>query len=532
MHGAVSLVASARFGGARCEGRSPTWARVCGLACAVVPVVVGRVPALALVAALMSTPHAAAQGSSAARHSTDIAVAASGSSADVHAPVTREAAPVRVLSLHEAVERAMGESPRILDARDDVVRAETNVTVASSAFRPSVIPSASGALGTTTLANQSYGVAASQRTPFGTEFRANVTSQSTRNQFGTYFFSDVTFLVSQPLLRGAGKGAAQFAIDSARASVLDASQSLTRTRVTVALDVAAAYFTVIDQASRLQAVRRAVERAQGLRDQSAAQLTAGRVSRLDVLRADQLLARARAEQNDAEAGLASAKDQLRFLMGASYDLDFDVEMAAGVQAVPALSDAVSLAVSSRPEFIAAAQRVRDAERAVGLARNEHLPRVDFQLALTRQAVGTAPFGGLNRDPFRVATFATASMPFADAASDARVRTTALDQARRTRELRTLREAIELEVRQAHRDAQRAEQEVSLAASSVDLAKLETEVANVRFSRGLSNNLDVIAAEETLLANENRQTTARSQLALARFRLLAAAGVLDPLRDIR
>ena len=125
------------------------------------------------------------------------------------------AQPVPTLTLGEAVSRALAQNHDVLQAAESVRARELNVRVASAAFRPSILPSASGAFGRSQLANQNYGVAMSQRLPFGTEVRGNVTSVSSRNQLGTYFFTDTTLLVSQPLLRGFGREYARRSMDMA-----------------------------------------------------------------------------------------------------------------------------------------------------------------------------------------------------------------------------------------------------------------------------------------------------------------------------
>jgi outer membrane protein TolC len=58
------------------------------------------------------------------------------------------------------------------------------------------------------------------------------------------------------------------------------------------------------------------------------------------------------------------------------------------------------------------------------------------------------------------------------------------------------------------------------------------VAQLRYERGLSNNLDVVAAEGNLLSAESRRIAALADLAIARLAFRATLGVLDPRRDMR
>jgi outer membrane protein len=73
--------------------------------------------------------------------------------------------------------------------------------------------------------------------------------------------------------------------------------------------------------------------------------------------------------------------------------------------------------------------------------------------------------------------------------------------------------------------------VATAETSVDLSRQEVEVAQLRYDRGLSNNLDLVAAEGQLLAAEGRRIAALAQSAVQELRLRAAMGVVEPLAEI-
>ncbi len=69
--------------------------------------------------------------------------------------------------------------------------------------------------------------------------------------------------------------------------------------------------------------------------------------------------------------------------------------------------------------------------------------------------------------------------------------------------------------------------LELADASVDFALKEVEVADLRYQRGLSNNLDVVTAENGLLQAQSRRMQALAELAVARLALHATLGILDP-----
>ena len=69
--------------------------------------------------------------------------------------------------------------------------------------------------------------------------------------------------------------------------------------------------------------------------------------------------------------------------------------------------------------------------------------------------------------------------------------------------------------------------LELADASVDFALKEVEVADLRYQRGLSNNLDVVNAENGLLQAQTQRQQALAELAVARLALHATLGILDP-----
>jgi outer membrane protein len=442
------------------------------------------------------------------------------------APAAAQAPPT--LTLREVLATALAQNLDLVQAAETVRTRELGLRLASSTFRPNIVPSASGPLGRSQLANQSYGVAVSQRLPFGTEVRGNATATSSRNQLGTYFFTDTTLLVSQPLLRGFGWEFARRGVDAAEHGLADARRQREARRRQVAIETAAAYIALVGRQAYLQVAAQSLKRATALEDESTAKLSAGRVSRLDVLRAEQLVAQARAQQVDTEAAVEDARDQLRLLMNTTADFAFEVvPTMPPAPPVPDEGEAVELALRHRPELATAQETVDAADVSLRLARRARLPQFDLQLGLTRQNVADRPLTGFGWDGFQATTMASVSLPVFTDQQDVDYENALIERGQRARELEAQRRRVTVEVRRAVREQRRAEQSAALAHDAVQLSRREVEVARLRFARGLSSNLDVVAAESNLLAAESQAITADGQVTLSRLAVLAAAGTLDP-----
>ena len=79
------------------------------------------------------------------------------------------------------------------------------------------------------------------------------------------------------------------------------------------------------------------------------------------------------------------------------------------------------------------------------------------------------------------------------------------------------------MRQALLDLDSAAEEVSVAAAGLDLAQKEVELAQLRFSQGVTNNIEVISAQDALSRAQQNSIVALTHHADARISLARALG---------
>ena len=443
----------------------------------------------------------------------------------------QEGAPV--LTLHEAVLVALANNDRMLTSRESIEQAQLGRAVAESAFGTRITPNVLGSFGQSDVRNQTYGVGASKRFTTGTEVRMDVGASTFRNQIGNFYAADTTLLVRQSLLRGFGPTVGRRQIARSEYQIAGAERQHRIAEQQLALEVAGAYYRLIAQRELAAAARTALENARQLLAASEAKLRANLVSQLDVFRARQLLAEAEGQIFDVDGAVEDLKDQLRFLMNRDVDYDFRVvpEMDGRVEAVEA-GDAVATALRNRIELQEADAVVAEAERDVGYARHQLLPQVDVSLALTRRETADDLRGAFGVDRFEPVTFFSVSTPLDRTVELAGVQTAMMERDRRIRTRDTLRRRIAQEVRRAVRLQRRLANRQESADVSVDFAEREVELANLRFQRGLSNNLDVVNAQAALLNATTRRLGVLADLALSRLTLRATLGTLDVRRDVR
>jgi outer membrane protein TolC len=436
------------------------------------------------------------------------------------------------LGLAAAVREALDQSERTADARDAVEQAELGRRLARNAFHPKLVPNILGSFGQSDVANQTYRLDVTQRLPTGTELRAGVGATSAENQLGRYYNTDTTLEISQPLLRGFGKGAAKRQLTAADARLADAERQRALAEQRLTLDVVAAYYRLVAQQRLAEVAAASLERAKTLLEASQAKLEVGRVSQLDVYRARQLVAQAEGQVLDARAASQDAKDLLRLLMGRTSGADFEVapEIPPAGSAAPATEDAAALALERRLEIRSAVEAIGEAERSASFAKNQLLPQVDVNFAFTRRQAAERLGGGFGLDDFEFATFFAVSMPVDRTPQVVEYHQSLIERDRRKRELDTLRLRIADEARRAVRQLERLAKGLEVADASVEFARKELEVAELRYQRGLSNNLDVVNAEGAVLSAEARRLQTLTDRAVAQIALRATLGILDPRKD--
>lgn len=443
-----------------------------------------------------------------------------------------------VLSLTDAVNEALVNNERIVNQGDAIQQADLSLRLARNAFRPKVTPNIFGSFGRTDVSSQTYRVDVSQKLVTGTELRLSTGTASAQipgDLEGDLLFynADTTLSLSQPLLRGFGRGVSRRGLTSAEARREDADRQQRLAEHQVAIDVAAAYYRLVSQQSFVDVARQSLLRARRLRDASEAKLDAGLVSQLDVLRSQQLVSQAEMQFFDAQAAVEDARDQLTFLMGrrsnAAFQVNADIPRAdADPIDVPS---ATAMALANRLDLQSRRAINEEAERQIRYSRNQLLPQVDVNFALTRRETAPTFRDSFGLDGYKFATFFTIAMPVDRTAQQVEYQSALIDRDRRRRETETLERQIADSVKQGVRERDRLLRSVAAAETSVAISRREVEVAQLRYETGLSNNLDVVTAEGALLQAEGRRIQALADSAVAVLRLRAVLGVFNPRTDI-
>jgi outer membrane protein TolC len=189
----------------------------------------------------------------------------------------------------------------------------------------------------------------------------------------------------------------------------------------------------------------------------------------------------------------------------------------------ALDELLKIAYENRRDYRSAQASLQGAELMKSAARAERYPTVD--LAANYGVIGTAPdnshgtfavAGGLN-----IPIFTGKRIEADELAADAAIK-------KRRAELEDLRGRIDNEVRTGLIDAQNAYRQVEVARNNVDLARQQLAQSQDRFRAGVTNNVEVVQAQEALARAEDNLISSMFSFNVAKASLVRAQGQAEQL----
>lgn len=283
------------------------------------------------------------------------------------------------------------------------------------------------------------------------------------------------------------------------------------------------YLAVITDAARVAAIQAEVDLAQALYTRADDQHRAGTVAAIDVLRAEVQLKseqqRLLAQKNQVEKDKLTLGRAIGLPTGQQFTLSDTLPFAA---ITVSEYDLLRAAYDHRPDYRAAQASVRAAEYAVESAKSEHY---------WPQAVVDADFGDIGK------TFASSHETYTlvagvrfpiFAGNRARADTAAAEAVltNKRNAVEDLRGRIDYEVRSALLDLQSAADQVAVARSNVGLATETLSQARDRFTAGVTDNIEVVQAQQLLASANDTFISSLNAHNAAKIALATAVGMAE------
>lgn len=336
---------------------------------------------------------------------------------------------------------------------------------------------------------------------------------------GPFNLFDARASVSQSIWNLSARHSDRAAMESAKA----AQYSYSNARDAVVLAVAGFYLQALAGAVRIEAVEAQLATAEALHNQAADMKQAGVIPAIDVIRA-QVERQAQQQrliffQNEYD------KEKLNLARAIGLPLDQKIELTDRLAFAPPPSmtfeDALAQAYQFRADYQNAQTLVRAAEAAKRAAATENLPSLSLD----------ANYGDIGPRIYDShGTFSVAGTLHIGVFQGGRRRGDVMQAdallRQRTSESEDLRGRIDYEVRSAFLDLKSTGDRVDVARSAQDLAGQQVVQSRDRFAAGVTNNVEVVQAQEARAAADENYISSLFSYNLAKVSLARAIGIAE------
>lgn len=303
-------------------------------------------------------------------------------------------------------------------------------------------------------------------------------------------------------------------------SIKAAQFSYRDARDTVVLAVAANYLLTIAYESRVAATETEVRTAQALYQLAVDQENAGLAPNIDTLRARVQLQTQQQALIQAQNGLDKQRIALARVIGLPAQQKFRLVDRVPYHPVPEpeLANVYDRALQTRSDYLAAAAQLRSAKLSREAAWKERLPSLGL----------SGEYGVLGYTPSSLAPNYTAAASIkvpifqgGKVRSDIQQAEAVLKQ--RQAQVDDLKSRIEQDIQNAILDLKAAAQQVDVATTGLTYAQQALTQSQDRFSAGVTNNVEVIQAQQALATANDQYITSLYAHNIAKVLLSRAIG---------
>ena len=457
----------------------------------------------------------------------------------LRAQILAGASPNVRLSLVDCLAVAAEDSREYQSRRESLYRVALELTRRRWDFNyqetSSGLASADGTLLDAGTASGTAGVGISKLFSSGARLLSDVSLELVRDigtGDGWSLFSNFSFNLTQPLLRGYGKDIVFEPLKQAERDVMYEARSYERFRRTFAFDVASRFYRIIQQRDTLQNEEANYESLIRIRERNQAFAEAGRLSDIQVDQALQDELRAQDRVVESRRSLATSLDDFALFLGLPIEAEIDLiesdETAFGIASLleEDLEEelAVSLAFSQRMDYLTVVDRVDDAERRVMVAENALLGAFDVSAGIDGRSNDDEP-GSYSKSDVNWSLSAAFDLPIDQIPERNAYRLTTLEQAAAQRNHDQLRDSIFADIRAELRELAARRESYAIQTGAVKLARRRVESSTLNQEAGRADTRDVLEAQESLIQAENEATRAFTDYTLAGLALFRDMGLL-------
>ena len=321
-------------------------------------------------------------------------------------------------------------------------------------------------------------------------------------------------------------------IDEAKANLLAADFAFNDTHRRIILQVASAYYRLLNAEGLRQAAEVSLENAKAVEEDAQARLANGLATKPDELEASAARAQADYDLQSTIGAVDIARGDLATAIGAAPDATFNVEAIDRLPLPSSIAASVNQemdrAFSQRPDLLRQLAHLRAANASIKQAKSTYFPSLSFE----GNGGEARAYGQANLFPGHYAEGEvwTAQLNLEWTLFDGARREYRLAQAEDEKraaqaQIETLRDQIADDVWAAYSNMQTALRQQQAAAALLTASQQSYEAAHEAYGYGVRNLLDVVSAQKALAQARSEDISARTQLLLQATNLAFQTGDL-------
>ena len=285
---------------------------------------------------------------------------------------------------------------------------------------------------------------------------------------------------------------AKLALDSSQWGVAKARQQLK-------YDATDAYFKFMAARDNVKLNQESVERLERYLQDVKLQFEVGVVAKVDVLRSEVELAKAKQSlieaQNTYDLTMANLNNIIGFPLTTELNIKGDLSYARYEKE---LAFCVDAALRQRPEISQYTDAAKSAQEGITVAKSGYLPTVS---AVYNAGWYDSKFAGGNNYNWSVYLLTNWTL-FDSGYTAGKVKQAVEGYKKAQEQLKQTVDSVQLDVRSTYLSLKAAEQSIATSSSAVGLAEEDYKIKVIRYQAGVGTNLDVLDAQVALTTAKN------------------------------
>ena len=281
---------------------------------------------------------------------------------------------------------------------------------------------------------------------------------------------------------------------------LDSSQwGIAKARQQLKYDATDAYFKFMAARDNVKLNQESVERLERYLQDVKLQFEVGVVAKVDVLRSEVELAKAKQSlieaQNTYDLTMANLNNIIGFPLTTELNIKGDLSYARYEKE---LAFCVDAALRQRPEISQYTDAAKSAQEGITVAKSGYLPTVS---AVYNAGWYDSKFAGGNNYNWSVYLLTNWTL-FDSGYTAGKVKQAVEGYKKAQEQLKQTVDSVQLDVRQTYLSLKAAEQSIATSSSAVGLAEEDYKIKVIRYQAGVGTNLDVLDAQVALTTAKN------------------------------